>query len=142
MFILIEGCLLLGGMSVVSCCNRESRGFTVTQECLIKAYENLSPQAQKKLVELLLNTRGVTRKIEKVLQQAINDPKLVKTYVGGADFVIEAIKKGLREDKGFAISVHDALDDEKAALYGLKYDKHMGTIQYTKPALRKSILHK
>jgi len=128
---------ILERMSDVGCCIGEDTWGSPTQKSLIKAYEKLSPKAQRSVVELLLNTQGVMWKVEGALKRAINDPKLIKKYVQGADFVEEAIKKALREDSHFAISLHEALRGEKAASYGLKFDYYLETIQFTKPKLSK-----
>jgi hypothetical protein len=120
-------------MNDVGCCVGEDRWGSVGQKNVVRGYEKLSPQAQKSIVELLLNTEGVTCEVEQALRKAINDPKLVEKYLSGADFVNEAIKKELRENTEFAISLQDALNSKRAATYGLTYERGTGTIKFTKP---------
>ena len=117
----------------MGCCNGENHWGELTQKSIIGSYERLSPQAQRAIFELLLNTQGVKRQVEQALKRAIDDPQLVKNYVKGADFIAEAIKKEMRQETQFAISLFDAVRSKEAATYGLTYDRYNQDILFKKP---------
>jgi len=122
-------------MSDVSCCIGKDSWGNLPE--LAREYEKLSPPAKKAVVKLFLDTQGIWQ-MEEALKRAINDPKLVKKYMQGTDFVAAALGKALREEDGIGLLLHDALREEKAKLYGIEYDGYF--IKFTNPKPSKGSL--
>jgi hypothetical protein len=113
---------------------QEIRGHEWLQESISDAFRRLNLQAQKSVAGLLLSVNGGEKEVAQVLKDATRDAKFVNQWISksarGADFLVEAIKKALK-NPDFALFVHDALDDDKAKLYGLKYDFEEQKIRFT-----------
>ncbi|MCL2642857.1 MAG: hypothetical protein FWD52_05050 [Candidatus Bathyarchaeota archaeon] len=91
---------------------------------LKKEWEKLNPQAQKSLVEFMVSLQEGKIYVSKALERGLKDPKLMKEYTKGSDFVLDAIQKAFG-DPMFVRFFNDALgalskNKDKANSYGLK----------------------
>ncbi|MCL1977545.1 MAG: hypothetical protein FWG55_05545 [Candidatus Bathyarchaeota archaeon] len=105
-------------------CGHEGGGILRMGISLKKEWEKLNPQAQKSLVDFMLSLKGGKLYVSKALTRGLSDPELIKNYVRGSDFVLDAMKKAFG-DPTFVLFFSDSLgelskDKDKATSYGLK----------------------
>jgi len=119
------------------------------QSWIIGEYEKKPPQAQKALVNLMINTQGMRSGVIEAVQKELDRMKTAHNEGKPAKktkycVCTRALQTALRDNEPtgrspsngerFALDVHDALNDEpNAARHGFTYDHLDDVFSWSKP---------